>query len=108
MKNQPGLDQICINTLRPLSIDAVQKPPSGHPGMPMDVAPTADCLWQRFLRHDPADLCWPNRDRPHYASASSVAGEQAAAFGWERYPGMDGAIIGLHSFGISVSSRATS
>lgn len=70
MKNQPGLDQICINTLRPLSIDAVQKPPSGHPGMPMDVAPAADCLWQRFLRYDPADLCWPNRDRPHYASAS--------------------------------------
>ena len=62
MKPVP-LDQLCINTLRTLSIDAVQKAKSGHPGTPLDAAPTAYCLWQRFLRYDPADPDWPNRDR---------------------------------------------
>lgn len=57
------LDQLCINTLRTLSIDAVQQAQSGHPGTPMDAAPTAYCLWQRFLRYDPQDPNWPNRDR---------------------------------------------
>jgi transketolase len=57
------LDQLCINTLRTLSIDAVQQAQSGHPGTPMDAAPTAYCLWQRFLRYDPEDPNWPNRDR---------------------------------------------
>jgi len=57
------LDQLCINTLRTLSIDAVQQAQSGHPGTPMDAAPTAYCLWQRFLRYDPEDPTWPNRDR---------------------------------------------
>ena len=57
------LDQLCINTLRTLSIDAVQQAQSGHPGTPMDAAPTAYCLWQRFLRYDPEDPDWPNRDR---------------------------------------------
>jgi len=60
---QAQLDQLCINTLRTLSIDAVQKAKSGHPGTPMDAAPTAYCLWQRFLRYDPYDPNWPNRDR---------------------------------------------
>ena len=61
--NAAELDQLCVNTLRTLSIDAVQKAQSGHPGTPMDAAPTAYCLWQRFLRYDPADPGWPNRDR---------------------------------------------
>ena len=57
------LDQLCIDTLRTLSIDAVQKAQSGHPGTPMGAAPTVYCLWQRFLRYDPNDPEWPNRDR---------------------------------------------
>ncbi|RUY90409.1 hypothetical protein EN974_29085, partial [Mesorhizobium sp. M7A.F.Ca.CA.001.12.2.1] len=47
---QAQLDQLCINTLRMLSIDAVQKANSGHPGTPLDAAPVAYCLWQHFLR----------------------------------------------------------
>lgn len=56
-------DQICINTLRSLSIDTVEKARSGHPGTPMDAAPAVYCLWQRFLRYDPHHPLWPNRDR---------------------------------------------
>src|SRR4029079_19653794 len=58
-----GMDELCINTIRTLSIDAIQKANSGHPGTPMALAPTAYVLWQRFLRFDPADPIWPNRDR---------------------------------------------
>jgi transketolase len=57
------IDQLCINTIRTLSIDAIQKAESGHPGTPMALAPVAYTLWQRFLRFDPADPIWPNRDR---------------------------------------------
>jgi transketolase len=57
------IDQLCINTIRTLSIDAIQKAQSGHPGTPMALAPLAYTLWQRFLRFDPADPIWPNRDR---------------------------------------------
>ncbi|HUC07851.1 MAG TPA: transketolase, partial [Solirubrobacterales bacterium] len=57
------LDQLAINTIRTLSIDAIQKANSGHPGTPMALAPFAYTLWQRFLRFDPADPIWPNRDR---------------------------------------------
>jgi len=57
------LDQLCINTIRTLSMDAVQKANSGHPGAPMALAPVAYCLWQQFLRYDPEDPIWPNRDR---------------------------------------------
>ncbi len=57
------LDTLSINTIRTLAIDAVQKADSGHPGAPMGLAPTAYCLWQQFLRYDPADPNWPNRDR---------------------------------------------
>ncbi|PTN08259.1 transketolase [Nitrosomonas aestuarii] len=63
MTNTTQLDQLCINTLRTLSIDAVQKAQSGHPGTPMGAAPIAYCLWQRFLRYDPENPNWPNRDR---------------------------------------------
>ena len=57
------LDTLCINTIRTLSIDAVQKANSGHPGAPMALAPVAYTLWQQFLRYDPQDPIWLNRDR---------------------------------------------
>ena len=57
------IDQLAINTIRTLSIDAVQKANSGHPGTPMSMAPVAYELWQNHLRYDPADPVWPNRDR---------------------------------------------
>ena len=57
------IDQLCIDTIRTLSIDAIQKAESGHPGTPMALAPAAYALWQRRLRFDPADPIWPNRDR---------------------------------------------
>jgi transketolase len=57
------IDQLAINTIRTLSMDAVQKANSGHPGTPMSMAPLAYTLWQRYLRYDPADPTWPNRDR---------------------------------------------
>lgn len=59
----PDLDQLCINTIRALSIDAVQKAESGHPGLPLGAAPMAYVLWTRFLRHNPANPKWENRDR---------------------------------------------
>jgi len=58
-----AIDQLCINTIRTLSIDAIQKAESGHPGTPMAMAPVTYTLWQRFLRFDPADPVWPGRDR---------------------------------------------
>jgi transketolase len=57
------LDQLAIDTIRTLSMDAVQKANSGHPGAPMGMAPMAYTLWTRFLRHAPTDPGWPNRDR---------------------------------------------
>jgi transketolase len=57
------MDATCINTIRTLSMDAVQAANSGHPGTPMALAPLAYCLWQEFLRFDPQDPVWPNRDR---------------------------------------------
>jgi transketolase len=57
------IDELAINTIRMLVVDAVQKAKSGHPGTPMDAAPTAYTLWQRILRYDPADPNWLNRDR---------------------------------------------
>jgi transketolase len=56
-------DQLCINTIRTLAMDAVQAANSGHPGTPIALAPVAYCLWQQFLKFDPADPIWPNRDR---------------------------------------------
>ncbi len=56
-----ALDELCINTLRFLSIDAVQKANSGHPGLPMGAAPMAYVLWTHFLKHNPAN---PGFDRP--------------------------------------------
>jgi transketolase len=59
----PELDQLCINTIRALSLDAVQKAESGHPGLPLGAAPMAYVLWTRFLRHNPQNPKWANRDR---------------------------------------------
>ena len=56
-------DQLCINTIRTLSIDAVQQANSGHPGAPMGLAPVVYELWQKYLKYDPANPIWPNRDR---------------------------------------------
>ncbi len=57
------LDTLSINTIRTLSIDAVQQANSGHPGAPMGLAPVAYTLWQQFLNYDPENPIWPNRDR---------------------------------------------
>ncbi|QYE33607.1 MULTISPECIES: transketolase [Sphingosinicellaceae] len=57
------IDALCIDTIRTLSMDAVQKADSGHPGTPMALAPVIHTLWQDVLRYDPADSHWPNRDR---------------------------------------------
>src|SRR6476659_4276418 len=59
----PELDQLCINTIRALTLDAVQKAKSGHPGLPLGAAPMAYVLWTRFLRHNPKNPKWENRDR---------------------------------------------
>ncbi len=58
-----GMDKTCIDTIRTLAMDAVQKAKSGHPGTPMALAPVAYTLWQQMLRYDPADPSWPGRDR---------------------------------------------
>jgi len=57
------LDQLCVNTIRTLSMDAVQQAKSGHPGTPMALAPLVYTLWNRIMRFDPKDPIWPNRDR---------------------------------------------
>jgi transketolase len=61
--SDPNLDQLCVNSIRCLSIDAVQKANSGHPGLPLGAAPMAYILWTRFLQHNPANPDWWNRDR---------------------------------------------
>lgn len=57
------IDQLCINTIRTLTVDAIQKANSGHPGLPLGMAPTAYVLWTKFLRHNPKNPHWFNRDR---------------------------------------------
>ena len=63
MSTEKNLDQLSINTIRTLAMDAIEQANSGHPGTPMGMAPVAYTLWQRFLRFDPANPIWPNRDR---------------------------------------------
>jgi transketolase len=63
LSNQDDLDQLCINTIRFLAVDAVEKAKSGHPGAPMGLAPVGYVLWTRHLRFDPKDPHWFNRDR---------------------------------------------
>ena len=62
-KDTASLDELCINTLRFLAVDAVEKAKSGHPGAPMGAAPMAYVLWDRFLKHNPLQPQWQNRDR---------------------------------------------
>jgi transketolase len=61
--SKQNIDQLCINTIRTLSIDAVQQANSGHPGAPMGLAAVVYELWQKYLKYDPAHPVWPNRDR---------------------------------------------
>lgn len=61
--DQGKLDQLCVNTIRMLAVDAVEQAKSGHPGMPMGAAPMAYVLWRRFLKHAPTNPQWPDRDR---------------------------------------------
>src|ERR1700756_4639875 len=61
--SKQNIDQLCINAIRTLSIDAVQQANSGHPGAPMGLAPVVYELWQKYLKYDPANPVWPNRDR---------------------------------------------
>src|SRR5580692_415106 len=58
-----SLDELCVNTIRMLSIDAVQKADSGHPGLPLGAAPMAYTLWTHFLKHNPTNPDWYDRDR---------------------------------------------
>ena len=60
---EPGLEKLCVNTIRTLSMDAIQKADSGHPGAPMGLAPAAYVLWTRILKHNPNNPCWYDRDR---------------------------------------------
>jgi transketolase len=75
--NNESLDKLCINTIRFLAVDSVQKANSGHPGAPLGAAPMAYVLWDRVLKHNPADPHWPDRDRfilsPGHASAMLYA-----------------------------------
>ncbi len=59
----PELDRLCIDAVRVLSMDAVQKAKSGHPGTPMALAPIGYLLWTQHLRHNPSDPAWADRDR---------------------------------------------
>ncbi|MBD3305352.1 transketolase [candidate division KSB3 bacterium] len=63
MPDAQRIDELCINTIRTLAMDGVQKANSGHPGAPMGMAPMAYTLWTRFLKHNPANPDWPDRDR---------------------------------------------
>ncbi len=97
MANSEEMDQLAINTMRMLVVDAVQKAKSGHPGTPMDAAPAAYTLWQRVLRYDPAEPGWINRDRFVLSSGHAsmllyslihLAGIKAANRSYEQ-PGRD-------------------
>jgi transketolase len=59
-KTKQNIEQLCINTIRTLSLDAVQKANSGHPGLPLGMAPTAYVLWAKFMRHNPKNPKWFN------------------------------------------------
>ena len=63
MSTTIGIDDLCINTIRFLAVDAVEKAKSGHPGAPMGAAPLAYVLWTKHLKHAPQNPSWVNRDR---------------------------------------------
>ncbi|HEV7515870.1 MAG TPA: transketolase, partial [Thermoanaerobaculia bacterium] len=58
-----SIEELAVDTIRTLAIDGVQKAESGHPGLPLGAAPMAYVLWQKFLKHNPKDPHWPDRDR---------------------------------------------
>jgi transketolase len=96
MARHLDIDQLAINTIRTLAIDAIQKANSGHPGTPIDAAPTAYTLWQRFLRYDPDHPRWVNRDRFVLSSGHAsmllyslihLAGIKAASPSYEKVGG---------------------
>jgi transketolase len=68
----PALDELCVNKLRFLAVDMVQKASSGHPGLPMGSASMAYVLWDRSLKFNPRDLHWPDRDRFFCRPATDV------------------------------------
>lgn len=81
-----SLDQLCINVIRRLSMDAVQKAKSGHPGMPMGMAPAAYALWAKFLKHNPRNPKWVNRDRfiaEKYLATSGIFASVINMPSWE-------------------------
>ena len=87
------LEQLSVDSIGFLSVDAVQKANSGHLGLPLGAAPMAYVLWTRFLQHNPANPQWFNRDR--------LAVEAGATQGWHRYIGEGGDVIGIDHFGVS-------
>jgi transketolase len=74
------LDQLCINTIRALSIDAVQNANSGHPGTPLGIAPIVYLLWDRVMRYNPEDPSWPNRDRFVLSAGHACAVQYSVLF----------------------------
>ena len=88
--------QLAINTIRTLSIDAVQQAKSGHPGTPMALAPLVYTLWNRVMRFDPQDPIWPNRDR-RMAQDFVIGIHRLAAGEMEHGPEQHGSVaIGQH------------
>ena len=77
MTSDPNLDRLCINTIRTLAMDAVQKANSGHPGTPMALAPVVQVLWDRFLRFHPANPNWVNRNRFVLSCGHAVRHDEA-------------------------------
>ena len=75
-----SIEQLCINTVRTLAMDAVQKAESGHPGTPMALAPLGFRLYTKHMRHNPADPRWPDRDRFVLSAGHGSALENPAGF----------------------------
>ena len=90
-----NLDLQCINTIRFLAVDAMQKAKSGHPGLPLGAASMAHVLWTRFLRHNPVNPQWFDRDR------FVLSAGHGSTLGWIRYVGDYGDVIGIDRFGAS-------
>jgi transketolase len=115
-------DELCINTIRTLAMDAVQKANSGHPGTPMALAPVAYTVWQQFLRYDPAHPAWPNRDRfvlsnghasmllyalIHLANVKSGAGPALTLDELKRFRQLDSKTPGHPEYGLTVGVETT-
>ena len=88
------LDRLAIDTIRTLAMDAVEAAKSGHPGTPMALAPVAFTVWKDFLRYDPADPAWPNRDR----FVLSAGHGSMFAYGWLHLAGFDVSLEDVKAF----------